>query len=885
MSGPYWRRWRRVHGPDPEAEVQDEFAFHLEERTAELMAAGLSEAAAREQALRHFGDLSGAAAICLEIGSRRVRRVRWRERLESVAQDLVYAFKAMRRSPGYTLAAVATIALGIGANTAVFSLLNALLLQPLDATNPGELVRIYTSEGHELRHDRDRFGGSSYADYVDLRQSGTLAGLTAVTPLAAYVRLNDATSHFEARIVSENYFTVIDRPLWRGSWRPAESPSEREVIVSHRFWRTTLGADPSVLGRVLVVNGQNFRVAGVTSANFKGIELSNVDLYFPFGSAAALTGRPGLLTDRGERSVRLLGRLARGHSPASAERALDGIMKALAAEYPESNALRTISVRTASSIVPLELTGRGVFATAGLVFGATLVMLAVCGVNIAAVLLARTIRRRREFAVRLSLGASPFRLVRQLVSESVVLAFVAGMVVIALVSLLPVFASRFGVPRSIHPTIDSTVLAYAVAVAITFGVLFGLAPALVGMRSDVVESLRRGEAGARPGKARAQRLLVTSQLALSMLLLLVSGGLRASLDQLQRVDPGFTVERLVVANFEDPSGISDRARNRAFTQLVVQRLSTIPGVTAVSLASMAPFTSDGMRSTIHIPGYSALSDNDMDVAMVRAGPHMFKTLGIPLRRGRELTWNDRDTLSRVVVNQLMARKYWGTRDPVGTFVQLGGPGGTPAEVIGVAADARFISLAEAPHPMYVVQRGLEGGETVLIRTRGDASALLLAVRGSMARNDVPLTLVRLRTMEEILRSSLLVARAVSGTLTAIGILAILLAAVGLYGVVSYVTAGRTREFGIRVALGASPSSITRLVFGYGIRLTVIGGAIGIVLGLAALRRIGDLLFGSWNSAPIAAIVTLVLVAVTLAACAIPALRATALAPATALRSE
>jgi predicted permease len=886
MTEPIWRRMLRLHGPNPRADVQEEFAFHIEERTDALMAQGMSKTAAREQALRQFGDLAGATADCAAIGSRRVRRVRWSERLESVWQDMVYAAMAMRRSPGFTLAVVSTIALGIGANTAVFSLLNALLFQPLDAANPGELVRVYTSESHAPRNDRDRLGGSSYADYVDLGQSPALAGLLASMPLSASVQLDQSVQRFQARVVSENFFSVLGRPPMIGGWR-ADDPTtgSPDIIVSHRFWTTTLGGDASVIGRSLVVNGRSVRIAGVTAQGFKGIEPSNIDLYIPFHSAPEFTGRTGILTDRGERSVRLLGRLEPRATPESAEGALDAIMKGLGADFPSSNANRTITVRAARSIVPMELLGQALIPTAGLVFSVTLVMLAISGVNVAAVLLARTIRRRRELAVRLSLGASPFRLVRQLLTESVMLALVAAILVVGLVSLLPVLAERIGVPHSIQPVIDPAVLGYAIAVAVGFGVVFGLAPALIGTRSDVVESLRGGETGARPTRARLQRALVCSQLALSMLLLLVGGALLASLNRQQQVDPGFSVPGLVVANFEDPTGVVDREHNRTFTQLVEQRLRVIPGVTSVSVSSMAPLTSDGMRSTIHIPGYTALPGEDMEVPMMTAGPDFFKTLSIPILRGRELTWEDGDTLSRVVVNRSMARRYWGAGDPVGTFVLLGGEGGRPAEVIGVAEDARFISLAEEPVPTYVVQRTTEGGETVLVRTRGDASALLLAVRGSMSRNDVPLTLVQLRTMEDVLRMSVAVSRAVSDTVIAIGILAVLLAAVGLYGVVSYLVAGRTREFGIRRALGASTSSIARLVLGYGMRLTVMGGILGLLLGLGALRLISGMLFGSWNFLPIAALAGIGLLLVTLVACVIPAGRAIAASPASALRSD
>jgi len=801
-----------------------------------------------------------------------------------IGQDLAYAARAMRRSPGFTLATVLTLALGVGANTAVFSVLNALLLQPLDAARPHELVRAYTSEGRAPRHETDLLGGSSYADYLDLRRSRALAGMAAYMPLGAWVETDGAASRVEARVVSGDYFTVLGRPPFLGHWPP--DASAPVVVVSHRFWMTTLGADPSVIGRPLVVNGRRVEIGGVTAPGFAGIELADVGLYLSFETAREMIGRAGLMTDRGERSVRLLGRLAPGATIESAEWSLNRVMAALAAAHPASNARRTLSLRAATSVVPMELMGRAVMPTASLVFAATLVMLAIAGVNIAAVLLARTVRRRRELALRLSLGASPLRLVRQLVTENVLLALAAGAVVIVILSSTPELAARLGVPAAARPAVDLTVLAYAVATALGAGLVFGLAPAVIGSRTAVGEALRDAAAGAPPARARLQRALVAAQIGLSLVLLVVGGALLASLDRQQRIDPGFRVDRLVVADFEDPAGGHDRARAHAFAAMAVDRLRTLPGVTSVSVAGLVPLTSEGARTTLHIPGHDGRPGETVDVAAVTAGPSYFRTLGIPVLRGRELGPDDRDTVPRVIVNRTMARRYWGERDPVGTFVEVGGAGGQRAEVIGVAADARFRSLAEPPRPMYVIQRGAGGGGwKVLIRTGGDPAALLPAVRGAMARNEVPFVLVRLRTMEDVVRTSLAASRAVSRTLMAMGLIAIALAAVGLYGVVSYVTAGRAREFGVRLALGATPWSIRRLVLGYGMRLALIGGVAGLVLGAAALRAMEGMLYGSLAFAPPAVVVAVVLGAVTVAACAVPARRAGTASPSAALRAE
>jgi predicted permease len=882
MSEPVWRRIARLYGPDPRADVREEFEHHLEERVEALMAKGMTEAAAREQALRQFGDIDAAAALCSDIGMQRVRRARWTDRLGSIAMDVGYALKAMRRLPGFTAATVLTIALGVGANTAVFSLLYALLLQPLDAARPGELVRVYTSEGRAPRNERDLLGGSSYADYVDLQRSPALAGLVAFMPIAANVRLNDAHVRVEGRVVSENFFSVLGRPLYRGQF---DAATPNDVVISYNFWNTKLSADPNAVGSLIDVNGRRLRIAGITAADFKGIEPSDIAIYFPLRTAPDLTGRVDILTERGERSIKLLGRVAEGTSPQAAEQSLDAIMKALSEQFPASNARRTITVREARSIVPLELLGGAVIPTAGLVFGATVVMLAIAGVNVAAVLLARTIRRRRELAIRLSIGATRLRVVRQLVTESVTLALVAGAVVLVVIALLPLLVRSLGAPAAVQPTIDAAVLGYALAVVIGFGMLCGIVPAVGGMRSDVIESLRGGGVSDRPTKARAQRALVCAQIALSMLLLLVSGGLLGSLNRQLRVDPGFEPVNLIVANFEDPAGTPNRERERVFNQLMVERLSALPGVASLSMTNMTPLTSEGARGSIHIPGYTEQVNENMEVPFVIASPDFFKTLGIPMLRGRELAWSDRDTVTRVVVNRSMARKYWGDRNPVGSFVHIGGKSAPPAEVIGVVGDARFRSLSEAPLPTYFIQQAGVAGASVLIRTRGDADALLLSLRATMSRNDVPLLLTRLQTMENIVQSSLVVTRTVSRALLTTGILALLLAAVGLYGVVSCVMSGRTREFGVRLALGATPSSITRMVLGYGMRMTLIGGIIGLVLGFSAIRLIGSMIFGSASYVTSGLAFALVLGAVTLVACAVPAMRATAVGPASALRPE
>jgi hypothetical protein len=370
-----------------------------------------------------------------------------------------------------------------------------------------------------------------------------------------------------------------------------------------------------------------------------------------------------------------------------------------------------------------------------------------------------------------------------------------------------------------------------------------------------------------------------------MLLLLTGGALLQGLSRQRRIDPGFATAGLLVAQLEDPSGIPDPARERAFTEAAIGHLAQIPGVRTVSVASMAPLTGDGMRSSIRIPGHSAADGGDPEIAAITAGPDLFATLGIPLRRGRELSWRDRDTLPKVIVNEAMARRFWGAADPIGSTVELGGSGGTPAEVIGVAADARFYSLDQEPVSLYAIQRRTHGGAVVLIRAERDIEVVAGMVRAALTRPDIRFALVGLRSMDAVLETSLLLSRAITNTLLAIGVVAVLLATIGLYGVVSYITSGRTKEFGIRLALGASRRSISTLVIGYGLRTTIASGIVGTAAGIGAIHVMQGMTSGAQLSFAVVAGVWFALAAVTLAACTLPALSATGIPPATALRAD
>jgi predicted permease len=825
VSAPLWRRYARLFGRDPRRDVDDEFAFHLEERVEALVASGLTLEAARARALERFGDIAAARAVCGEIGERRARHARWRDRLDALVQDARYAVRSLRRAPGFAATAVLTAALGIGVNTALFTVVDALLLRPLPVARPHEIVRVYTSEAGASSDPRDALGATSYHDYLDFRRAPALAGLAAYMPVAASIRLGAAERRVEGRFVSGDFFATLGvRAAVGRLLAPADARADAPAaVLDHRFWSTALGGDSAVVGATLLLNGRGVTVVGVAAASFVGLEPAAVDVYLPLEAQRVVSPGADLLSSRGDRLLKLVGRLAPGATPERARRDLDAVMRALAAEHPATNRGRRVAVHPARSVIATESAGDGLAPAASLLFAVTGVVLLIAGMNVAALQLARAVSRGRELAVRRSLGAGRGRVVAQLLTESVVLALLAGGVALATTLALPLVARALGAPPSVTPRPDGTVLAFATLLSLATGAAFGLAPALHGAGRDAAGALRGGGASAR-GRARAQRAFVVAQVALSVVLLFVGGLLAESLRRQREVRPGFDASRLVVAEFEGTAGFATAAQDRALATAASARLRALPAVEALSFASAAPLSGEGMRTSIDVPGYRPAPDEDMEVPFVRAGPEYFRSLGMSVVRGAELSASAADTLPRVVVSAAMARRYWPGRDPVGTVVRIGG--GAPAVVVGVAADARLRALAEAPAPNFVVQRAGGGGPTALIRTRGEAAAALPLLRQALAAPTGPYVLRRLRAMDEITAASLQAARAVAAAVTGLSLAALALAVVGLYGVVSYLAAQRTREFGTRVALGARATDVLGLVLRAGLRLALVGGAAG-----------------------------------------------------------
>jgi putative ABC transport system permease protein len=885
-TGPSWRRYARFHRENPARDVDDEFAFHLSERIEALVARGVPRNVAEAEALRRFGDLASARETYVALVDPRSVRARATAFVQTWVHDTRYALRGFARARGFAAGVILTAALGIGANATVFTILDALLLRPLPVAQPDRLVRIYTSDA-SARQGGTLFGASSYPDYRDLRRAPSLVAAASYAPLGTSIRRGATIIRAEGRLVSESFFATLGvRPALGRLLAPADSAVDGApaIVLTHAFWRREFASDPDVAGRLIELNGKVVRIVGVSSAQFTGLEPANVDVYLPMSSDRIVAGT-NYADDRGARLVHVIGRLKPDASADRVERDANTIMRALGREYPATNAERVVTVRPVGGLIDMNRAGGPVVPVSVLLFGASALVLTIAAVNLASLVLARAVSRRREIAVRVSLGAARRRVVRQLLTESFVLAVGAELMVLAAVASLPLVGTALGMPPVLPLAVSGRVIGFVTAVTFAMTLCFGLWPAWRATSGHVFDGLRESSATPRLGRARAHRVLAGTQVALSIVLLVCAGMLVQSLRQQQAVKPGFEVTNLIAAEFEGVMGQQTRADERELARNTLDRARSLPGVRAVSIAANPPLTGDGMRMSIDIPGYQPGTDERMEIPFMIAGADYFAVLGIPIVRGVELTGAG-DTVTRVVINQVMARRYWRGRDPVGSTLTLGGRGGQAVQVIGVAADARLQSLAEAPAPRFVIQNRAGGGGTLLIRTRGVPEPLIPTVQHDLGESTPAFALVRIRTMEQVVGSSLLAAKALAGAVTLVSVLALSLAVCGLYAVVSYLTAQRTREFGVRLALGADRRDLFRLVLQSGARISVVGGVIGLALSLAAGVGLRGLLFSvRMIDVPTVVAVTALMIVVVLIATLGPALRASRTSPVEPLRAE
>jgi predicted permease len=835
-------------------------------------------------------------------------------------QDLRYGLRAFLKTPSFSVVAVLVLALGIGANSAMFTLVNAMLFRPL-AGRAGELVGLFS-------HDRtkpDSYRGFSCANYADIREKNAVfAGLMAHTFAMVGVPAGDTTRRSFVEMVSSNYFATLAVPLAAGREFNADEERPRAdipvVIVNYERWRGA-GFSPDFIGRTVKINARDFTVVGVAPRGFTGtMALVGAEFWLPLGTFDTVVNdifknRGSGLDDRMNHALVVAGRLKDDVTVEAASAALDTLGRQMEAAFPAENKDQALTVnplpRMSTSTEP-QTDGPLAAATA-LLMGMSAVVLLIACLNIANMLLARGSARRREIAVRLALGGRPSRIVRQLLTESLSLAIAGGLVglvlsfwamkllVATLVPLLPL-------SLEFTPRPDAAVLAVTMGFAVLSTLTFGLGPAIKLSRTDVVSDLKNLDALARrEGRFRwfgARNLLVVGQIALS-LALLVTGGLfaRGALNA-AAADPGFKYERILIASLDPALAGYDEARTRTSYRSVLERIRNIPGIESVTMTSIVPFGEFQEGRPVERPGGASAIVGGRSPSYMIVGADYFKTLGLRMLRGREFTRAEEESadVPRVaIISEPLARRLFPNEDPLGQLIRItrheDEPAGVdfePMQVVGVSPGLRQTLFDQAPVPHLYVPYGnhFRSGMHLHVRVgRAGAeaeAAALSALRQELRTADDRIPVLELTSMQGFHDRSLgLWAVRMGGRLlTTFGGLALILAVVGVYGVKSYVVSQRTREIGIRMALGARPISVLWLVLREGVSLTAIGLAVGLPLSALAGAALSGLLYQVSPLDPIVfAVAPLVLAVAAVAACYLPARRATRIMPLTALRTE
>ena len=878
---------RLIHRHRAERELDDEIRAHLEMEIERNIADGMSPEEARLAARRSFGSVALSKEDSRSMWGFGSFEIFW--------QDLRYGLRMLVKNPGFTLIAVLTLALGIGANTAIFTLLDKVLIRPLPVEQPHQLITFVEDASGAP-------GIFSYPIYADLRdRNDVLSGVIAYEQRPFSLSDGNATERVVGQIVSGNYFAVLGAPPALGRFfLPEEdrTPGAHPVVViSHGLWRRRFGADPAVIGKTLSLNAYRYTVVGVAPAEFTGTTRGTApDIYAPI-MMNAQSGGGCSLDNRNCGWLTLIGRLKPNVSRQQAQAALAGPVSETANTFSDKNAndigdptkvflmdgSRGHTDRVKDLSTPLKL-----------LMGVVGFVLAVTCANVANLLLARASARRKEIAVRLAIGAGRWRIVRQLLTESAILAALGGGVGLLVAywgaGLLLGFQQQTNyVPRALDGSLDGRALGFTLGLSLVTGIVFGLAPALVAAKPDFVAALKEET----PGLGRVARrlslrnLLVVTQVALSLVVLIGAGLCVKSLRALQAIDPGFEPAKVVTASFDLGQNGYNEARGREFISQLSERVSALPGVEALSFARIVAFSDVPWIGPLNIEG-----SRPQPVNINAISPNYFQTLGASLAQGREFTAQDTaDAPLVVIVNEAAARRYWPGQKVIGKRIVRNKQIDRPtqfAEVVGVVRDSKEKGLTADPRPaLYLpLLQNYFPQLTLHVRTATPSQTLLAAVRREAQLLDPQLPLYNLGTLAQQKDGSLYIERLAAALLTLFGLLALSLAAVGIYGVLSYTVTERTREMGIRLALGARRRDLIKLVVGQGMTLTLIGLVIGVGASFALTRLIARLLFGVSATDPLTFIVIpLLLAGVALLACWIPARRATRVDPLAALRYQ
>ncbi|MEY2562976.1 MAG: hypothetical protein QOH88_1169 [Verrucomicrobiota bacterium] len=812
--------------------------------------------------------------------------------MQTLFQDLRYGARQLLKRPGFTLLAIISMALGIGANTAIFSLVDTVAFRPLPVKNASELQELYGT-----LHNGADYTLQSYLNYKDYRdRNQVFSGLLAYRITVASLSHNGNNERIWGTLASGNYFDVLGVPplLGRG-FLPEEDQTPKShpvVVLSYGCWQKRFASDPAIVGRTVLLNNVPFTVVGVARKGFIGTDVAYApEFWTPLMMTAVIEPGSNSLESRANDNIFVVGRLKPGITKAQAAASLRALTLELGREYPTENAGRGIELIPPGLFIP-DIRN-GVFAFTA-VLGAVgfLVLLLAC-VNLANLLLARATERRKEIAIRLAVGASRRRLIRQLMTESVMLSLAGGIFGVLVAAAINRVVQRVDFPIDIALVfdlrIDWRVLSFTLGLSVLTGMLFSLIPALQSSKPELVPALKDETSMAGFRRSRLRNSLVVAQITLSLVLLISAGLIVRSLQEAQRMRPGFNPENAVAFSFDVGLQGYDETKGRALQKQVLERIRALPGIEAAALVDNIPLSLNYNSATIYLEGQPPTPAAQLPLAIPSSvTPGYFQTMGISLR-GRDFTDQEEKLEHRVaIVNETFAKKFFPGQDPVGKRFNFSGADKPFWEIIGVCGDGKYNSLGEEPkaalfRPQW---RDYSTAVSLVARTKGDPKTVLGTMQREMRNLDPTLPLYGMKTLKDHMKIPLFPAKIAAGALGSFGVLALILAAVGIYGVMSYVVAGRTREIGLRMALGAQTGNVHRLILRQGMMLALIGSIIGLAIAFGTTRLLKSVLYGVDAVDPTTFIgVTFLLGTVSFLACWIPARRASRVDPMIALRAE